>query len=197
VTGSRGPYAKTAARRAEILRVAREHFARNGFHAASLRAIAADVGVSHAAVLHHFPTKEELLAEILAQREEAERAYLVGLAPSTPPDRILVEGMIRGQSTPELVRLWAILSAEATNPSHPAARSITARYARVRAELADGLALLQAAGRVRPGVDPSHIAATVLAVWDGLQLQWLLDPTLDAVTAFSAFLEQYVFPPTD
>jgi hypothetical protein len=91
----------------------------------------------------------------------------------------------------ELLMTWDL------NPSHPAARSITARYARVRAELADGLASLQAAGRVRPGVDATHLAATVLAVWDGLQLQWLLDPTVDAVTAFSAFLEQYVFPPAD
>ena len=31
------------------------------------------------------------------------------------------------------------------------------------------------AGQLRDGVDPQRAAAQMMAVWDGLQLQWLLD----------------------
>lgn len=63
---ARGPYAKTPARRAAIVRAARDSFAEKGYAKASLRDIAERAGITHAGLLHHFRNKEELLAEVLA-----------------------------------------------------------------------------------------------------------------------------------
>ena len=66
-TRVRGPYAKTEARRAEILRTALDSFAERGFQGSSLREIAEAVGLSPAGILHHFSTKEALLAAVVEQ----------------------------------------------------------------------------------------------------------------------------------
>src|ERR1700754_4744594 len=66
----RGTYAKGRERREAILAAANELFAAQGFRGASLSAIAARVGLSEAGVLHHFPSKEHLLLELLDLRHE-------------------------------------------------------------------------------------------------------------------------------
>src|SRR3954449_3709684 len=71
---ARGPYAKTAARQQEILDTALEVFAQQGFRGASLREIAERVGLSQAGVLHHFDSKEALLAAVLEQRDSQNNA---------------------------------------------------------------------------------------------------------------------------
>src|SRR5688500_2675049 len=73
VTRPRGPYAKTAAKRAEILRVALEAYAASGHQGPSLRTIAEAVGLSEAGVLHHFASKDELLVAVLEARDEGAR----------------------------------------------------------------------------------------------------------------------------
>jgi AcrR family transcriptional regulator len=52
-------------RRAQILTVAAELFARHGFHGVSIADLGAAVGVSGPALYRHFPSKEALLAEML------------------------------------------------------------------------------------------------------------------------------------
>lgn len=52
--------------RALALRAATRHFARRGFDATSLQDVATDVGVTKPAILHHFPSKEELRRAVLA-----------------------------------------------------------------------------------------------------------------------------------
>ena len=68
--GLRGAYAKGVARRQEILDAAIEVFAQRGADRTSLRAIAQEVGVTHAALIHHFGSLERLLVEVY---EESER----------------------------------------------------------------------------------------------------------------------------
>src|SRR6478752_3642480 len=62
-------YAKGVARRQEILDRAIEVFADKGAEGTSLRAIAEKIGVSHAALLHYFGSREELLVEVLREGE--------------------------------------------------------------------------------------------------------------------------------
>ncbi len=69
IRGPRGPYASTPARKAEIVRAASASFAEHGFERASLRDIASRAGLTHAALLRHFATKDELLLEALRQRD--------------------------------------------------------------------------------------------------------------------------------
>jgi len=57
------------------------------------------------------------------------------------------------------------------------------RFARIRAELADRVRRNQAAGTIRPDVDPETVASLVIAASDGLQTQWMLDPAVGHTAA--------------
>lgn len=77
----------TGAETAEKLRnAALELFARSGYAAVSMRAIAAETGVQAGAIYNHFPTKQDLLNELLRVHMETllnawEEAEEKGLAP--------------------------------------------------------------------------------------------------------------------
>src|SRR5918995_6242108 len=66
---ARGPYAKGLARRQQILDRAIEVFARRGSAGTSLRSIAQEIGVSHAALTHYFSSREQLLVEVYREAE--------------------------------------------------------------------------------------------------------------------------------
>lgn len=57
-------------RREVLLEIAARHFVQRGFEAASMRDIAADVGIRPSSIYHHFPSKEDLM---LAVYEEGMR----------------------------------------------------------------------------------------------------------------------------
>jgi AcrR family transcriptional regulator len=65
-----GTYAVGRARRTRILHIAMEEFAENGYRGASLARIAERAELSQPGLLHHFHTKEELLAATLDLRDE-------------------------------------------------------------------------------------------------------------------------------
>lgn len=191
--GSRGPYATGQARRQAIVDEALAVFSRTGFHGGSLREIAKRVGVTPAGLLHHFADKEELFAEVLRQRDEAVRA-----AAGDPAEHTLIEQAKRvvahNQTSRGLTSLYAIVSAEATDPEHPSHADFAARY-RVRAD--EAAAILrrgQEAGEVRADIDPEHAARLISAVMDGIQLQWLLDESVDMVPLFEEFVTRYLDP---
>src|SRR3546814_4233657 len=58
--------ARDPGRYAQILDIARRPFARHGYRGTSLNMIAAEVGVSKAALYHHFPDKETLYRSLVA-----------------------------------------------------------------------------------------------------------------------------------
>ncbi|MFF0160483.1 TetR/AcrR family transcriptional regulator [Streptomyces sp. NPDC005263] len=186
---ARGPYAKTPARRAEIVRAARDSFAENGYTKASLRDIAERAGITHAGLLHHFRNKEELLAEVLADRDAEEWQH--GLEQVDAPDQLapyLAELIRHHQNAPELMRLWIELAAAASRPDHPAHSYFVERYERGRTEFAEGCRGKDARGSLREGVSPESAAVLFHAVLNGLQLQWVLDQDLDIVGPVTDFV---------
>ncbi|MEV1070171.1 TetR/AcrR family transcriptional regulator [Streptomyces sp. NPDC050263] len=186
----RGPYAKTAARRADIVRAARDSFAEHGYAGASLRDIAKRAGITHAGLLHHFQSKDELLTAVLAHRddEEWERSF-VEINRMDSPRRYLAETLIQHQKAPELMRLWAELAASASRPDHPAHTEFVGRNERVRSFTAEAMRERAEQGGLSEGLDPDSAAALFLAVLHGLQLQWLLNPDLDIITPLDRFFD--------
>jgi AcrR family transcriptional regulator len=176
----RGASVASEAMKRSILDAASEVFAESGYRAGSVRAIAEKVGITDAGVLHHFGSKNALLAEVLEWRDER-------IAPLLPePGTSGVEtfiGLLRIAdyipTEPGIARLHSTLLAESTDPSHPAHEFFVKRYDRTRDGLVDDFRQAAVQGRLRAGVDPVHAAAATLAIMDGLQLQWLLHP--DAV----------------
>jgi len=91
--------------------------AREGLAGFSLRALAQELGVSHAAPYRHFSSREELLAQIVAENNrrfiEALRGSLAG--PIPPGDRIYVlgEAYVRFYlDNPEALALFGSLPAQ-------------------------------------------------------------------------------------
>ncbi|NQX12396.1 TetR/AcrR family transcriptional regulator [Microbacteriaceae bacterium VKM Ac-2855] len=178
-SGRSGTYAKGVARRQEILDRAIEVFAERGANGTSLRAIAEAIGVSHAALLHYFASREQLLVEVF-------RAAEAKLGEDDPKQRqgSPVAGMThaarRNRGVPGLVQLYSTLVASALEEGHDDAQQhFGARFARLRTELTEQVAVEQEAGRIRTDIEPAAVAALIIGASDGLQIQWLLEPSVN------------------
>lgn len=168
---ARGRYKSGDARRESILAAAYEHFARYGYHGASLRDIAAAAGISHAGLRHHFATKEGLLLAVL---EERERRAVEASAGRVGVDS-LVDLVAHNISTRGLVELFAVLAPQAAHEDHPAHEFFVERYRRVRDLIATHIHAAQGSGAM-PGVDAQAAASLIVALMDGIQVQWLIEP---------------------
>ncbi|WP_109211559.1 MULTISPECIES: TetR/AcrR family transcriptional regulator [Microbacterium] len=190
----RGSYAKGVARRQEILDRAIEVFARRGSDRTSLRAIAEEVGVTHAALKHYFGSLEELLVAVYRQSEHRGDDW-EPVPPDVTPTELLRRWSDANHEVQGLVQLYSTLVASALEEGHPAAREFaTERFARVRREIAERVRHNQQAGRIRADVDPVAVAALVIAASDGLQTQWLLDADAPQDAAL-ALLDQLLSVP--
>jgi AcrR family transcriptional regulator len=187
---SRGSYAKGRERREAILHAANDVFAARGFHKAALSTIAKQVGLSEPGLLHHFPSKEHLLLELLAMRHEhdAERVARAMEAHETFLDALL--GLCReNEDTPGLVRLFTILAAESVDDDHPAHDWAVDRYRTLRERFTARIEREQRAGHIDAEIDRARLAPQLIAMFDGLQIQWLLEPeAVDMAAVFEDFL---------
>jgi AcrR family transcriptional regulator len=188
---ARGPYAKTAARRASIVDAAREVFATSGYRAGSIQAVADACGISQSAVLHHFPAKEDLLLAVLADRDARGDDARVGRG---LVDRTLAQAT-RNERVPGIIELYTTLCGEATGRAHPAHEYFASRFRKTREDYAAEFRALADAGRLRAGVDPALAGASLVALWDGAQLQWLMEPgAVDVVAQLRHFLSLTILP---
>ncbi|MEU8135750.1 TetR/AcrR family transcriptional regulator [Streptodolium elevatio] len=172
----RRSYAKGRAKRREIIDQAVALFGEVGYRGASLREIAARCGISHPGLIHHFPTKEALLLAVLAQRDEDDARRLtaageVGVARL----RRMVEVVELNTGRRAIVEMFTALAAEATSADHPAHAYFAERYRNTIAGLTYDYAHARKAGLLRPGIDPEEAARQLIALMDGLQVQWLID----------------------
>lgn len=168
----RGAYPKGTAKREEILQHAVDVFGRLGYHAASMREIAKECGLSQAGLLHHFPNKEALLLALVEEREHTQ--LVEDDFDGRSWTEVYYNRMLRNLETEALTRLWANLVGEATDRKHPAHKYFLDRYKKARNEFAENLAASTSV------TEDDRMRATVLiAVWDGLQTQWLLDDDFD------------------
>ena len=181
---TRGSYEIGVSRRAEIIAVALEQFGESGYNGTSLRSIAGRVGISHPGLLHHFNSKVDLLRAVLEEREN--QSANVYFANSTEPMDVLRGIIALTESNTHkkgIVELYCVLSAEATARSHPAHAYFVERYRRVRLNVTAALCALQSDGRLRAGINPTGAANSLIALSDGLQVQWLLEPEVIDMTA--------------
>ncbi|WP_066285274.1 TetR/AcrR family transcriptional regulator [Arthrobacter sp. B6] len=187
----RGSYAKTEARRHKILTAAFEVFSTSGYRAGSLKDVADKVGLTQAGLLHHFPNKEALLEAVLTLRDEESVSRTGALtAQGIEMLRGVVELARYNTTIPGLVALYCVLSAEATDPDHPAHEYFQRRYNWVRSTMTEAFDELARQGQLRSGIAPSTAARQLVALMDGLQVQWLLDnDSVDMPAEVVAFLE--------
>ncbi|MCK6080187.1 TetR/AcrR family transcriptional regulator [Microbacterium sp. EYE_5] len=175
VIGRRGLQPKGIARRQEILDRAIEVFRERGADGTSLRKIAEAIGVSHAALLHYFDSREQLLIAVYAHAEHR-RGDKPG---STPGVETMIDAAIANVEVPGLVTLYTTLLAASLEADSTLGRDyFGARFARLRSRLTQSLLDQQQRGEVRDDVSAEHLAALIIAASDGLQVQWLIEPSV-------------------
>lgn len=177
MAGERGAYARGLARRDQIIDGAVELFSRIGYRNATILDIATHVRISRSGLLHHFPSKEALLKAILAKRDLDDLEQFGGSEEPLSDLRNLVALVRHNADIPDLVGLFALLSAESVDPAHPAHDYFIRRYVRARRAMGDALVRARDADLLVPGVDIDHESRALVALLDGLQVQWLLAPS--------------------
>lgn len=168
----------TRAKREQILAAAMDIFGSKGSTNGTLADVAEQVGITHAGVLHHFGSKQNLLLEVLAHRDQADVADLVEQHIPGGPELFLhlVRTAFANARRFGIVQAYTVLSAESVTDDHASRSFFEERYTTLRRELGEAFEELCAQEGV---TEPGSIAAgsaAILAVMDGLQLQWLLNP---------------------
>lgn len=180
-------------RRQRILDGAMALFAREGYIDTSLRDIAARVGVTKSALYHHFPSKDALLLAVLEERDRRIDAVVAAAPDRTAAEtlRSLADGAATNETEqPGLIEVYAAISGEAVPRDHPAHAYFERRFLLTL----DGFTALfrsaAEAGDLPAHRDPAHEGAWLLALWDGLQYQWLYDhDSVDVAGQLRAHLE--------
>lgn len=169
---------ETLRKRAEILRAAVEIFGSKGYANGTLAEIAEHVGLTHAGVLHHFGSKDQLLLEVLQYRDESDVAELDTKHIPDGPEFFahLVSTAFLNAQRAGLVQAYTVLSSESVTDHHPARDYFVERYRALRSEAEHAFEVMCAQRGVTSPEAITQGSAGVLAVMDGLQVQWLLDP---------------------
>lgn len=197
----RRPRQGTAERRQEILRAAMNTFGSKGYHNGSLAEVADQVGITHAGVLHHFGSKDKLLTEVLEYRDRVDVEHLEGQ--HIPGGLDLFRHLVRtakiNSERRGVVQAYSVLTGESVTDGHPAAAWVNQRFAVLRVDIAAALGevVTRAGGEVELTDRSLDLAASsIIAVMDGLQLQWLLDPEAVDLTASTAFAIEAILAAT-
>jgi AcrR family transcriptional regulator len=172
---TRGERKSTSERRQEIVRAAAKTFGTKGYQKGSLIDIAAQVGMTHAGVLHHFGSKEQLLIAVLEYRDEED---LEILAKQQMPQGMelfwhLTRTAIANTQREGIVQTYAAITGESVTENHPARNFFISRFSALRGYIEDALRIV--CGPDLPDEVCTYAATSVIGVMDGVQLQWLLD----------------------
>jgi AcrR family transcriptional regulator len=164
-------------RRDEVLRAATEHALDHGLADLSLRKVAQTVGVSHATLVHHFTTKDDLVAEIV----DLVLARSLAMPDLADDDPAPLEAIWQAGTSDEgrrYVRLFIAITGHAMH-GNPALRDAVTRSMRQRTALL-------AAGLVRhgcPEAEATPLATSLLSTLRGLLTDLLLTGEEERVRA--------------
>ncbi|MFV8233722.1 TetR/AcrR family transcriptional regulator [Mycolicibacterium fortuitum] len=173
-------YAKGEVKRAEIKAAALRLLEREGEAGASMRVIAKEAGISLAGLMHYFPTRDLLLTEIQRDGDAKFQEWYRNSDADVDPGEALAQAMVDKASKPGSGTVYlSLAAAAAVDPAHPAALYLRERYERIRDGVADYVRRRQAAGTVPDHVDAEFAATALISAADGIQIQWMSDPSID------------------
>ncbi len=182
---------RTQQRKKRVIGEAIRYFGQYGFHGAKLADIAKAAGVTEPGLLHHFPSKEQLLMEVLAERDRLDRERFdpATHGEAAKPLNSLQELVEHNEAVPGLVQLFTVLVAESIDEQHPGHDFFRRRYQDLRDQTIDVLMKAQVQGDIRTDIPAEELVIMLFAMMDGLQIQWLYEPEkINMARLFEQFL---------
>ncbi len=179
----------------EILTEATKLFGKYGFRGTTLALVAEAVGLTEAGVLHYFPSKVHLLQGVLQYRDQK---YIQRYSQRIEAEKTNVSEFfqqledfyadyVENENTLGLNQLFIVLVGESIRIDNPSHDFFVDRYRRSR-EVYTKQFLTQIQSKFRSDVDFDNLASLIIAVMDGLQIQWRLDPeNVDLAATFNLF----------
>lgn len=182
-TKARSPEAKEQRRR-EIIHAAIELYVRKGFFAGSMNDLARGTGIAKGTLYVYFKSKEALWNAIIELLAEEMDGLIQTIFASTDPPLAKLESIARfsfdyyAENTKLcdiMIKIWAMTDTEHETPLRTTLRAMYEQYRRALAAIIrEGIER----GEIRPDPDPVASASFVLAMLDGLIVQWLMEPDL-------------------
>jgi AcrR family transcriptional regulator len=188
----RGPYRTGIESRARIVEAAVEVFGRHGFRGGTLQQVADAVGLTPGAITKLFGSKEQLLIAVLFHWGELTTAVIGADKHGLAKLESFGDLMAYHVEHPGLLELYVMMAAEAGSfEEHPAHEFMVDRYARTLEDLRQVFADGVRDGAFRPMAEDEIRAEAefLLAAMDGLEIQFLVDPSFDLVRSFRRYLD--------
>lgn len=176
----RGSYVAGTVTRESILEVSMRLIAENGYYGFSLRDVARLVGISHPAVIYHFPTKETLLFSASQRCEDALGIFKVAFDSEAGE---LVEDGLRAESLGELglgilelgrsrdyrtlTQFDLTMAVEAASPNHPLHTHYQYKFVELERFLTAGIEKLHGDGISELDIKPQALARYFVASFYG------------------------------
>jgi len=154
-----------------------EKLAKQELRNPSLREIGRALELEPAHILYYFKSREDLLQSVIIRWDEYALQCAAGLAMTLDN---FAEQVRHNITIPGVVHLYLTFAAEAVDPAHAAHDFFRQRFDRVCKTLEQRIIEEQQQGRIAPSVDPVSKSRQLIALSDGLQLQSLVDPKVDA-----------------
>ncbi|MEV5239490.1 TetR/AcrR family transcriptional regulator [Streptomyces cinnamoneus] len=182
------------ARRGDVSQAVWRVLAATGFGGLTLRAVAAEMGVSTGLLMHYFPTKRALVVHALEllEKSSADRPRRArpqeGLAALRS---VLLDTLPIGRENTARNRIW-VSSWDLALADEGLSAGQGERYVRMRAALRPHLEAARALGEIPATADLDHLAATAVAFVHGLVVQALFDPERFPADTQTAVVDTFV-----
>jgi AcrR family transcriptional regulator len=167
-----------------ILQAARRCISERGYAAATIAEIAAEAGVSRGLLHYYFRSKEQLVAQVVRAGTEAYLDLLETVfARSESADDLAKQLVVATRTIVESDPTFVNLSMECWTLAHESplvARELEDLYRHLRDAVSKGLKEAAGRGIIRPAIPLDALAALLLALTDGLVMQFLIHRELAA-----------------
>lgn len=181
-------------RRTALLDAATVIFGRDGYTSASMRDVAALAGITTVGLLHHFPSKEALLAALLERRDQRVTSRFHELTFDLTLGgflKFLKQSMGFSVENAAECQASLLMNTESLSHAHPAWSWHKDRFDLTHEHARGHLTALIEAGEIRADIDVKAMAQEIFSVMDGLQIQWLRSPEdVDVMAVFDIYLRR-------
>ncbi|MCA6091305.1 TetR family transcriptional regulator [Streptomyces sp. SCA3-4] len=182
------------ARRGDVSQAVWRVLAAKGFGGLTLRAVAAEMGVSTGLLMHYFPAKRALVVHALEllEKSSADRPRRARPQEGLAALRVLLlDTLPIGRDNTARNRIW-VSSWDLALADEGLCADQGERYVRMRAALRPHLEAARALGEIPATADVDHLAAAAVAFVHGLVVQALFDPQRFSADTQAAVVDAFV-----